>query len=139
MGSTQRREYNWGATWKKKQRLLSRNREYGRKDLSRWPHGTLYSQKLALTSPTSGIRSVGTGCSRTQATEFFITRVENYLIFSIGSETPYLNKGDESNKLLELSAPNYLPSNSWCVSLDLDINFQKMSILLRPHEFFSQM
>jgi hypothetical protein len=34
-------------------------REYGRRDLSHWPHGTLYPQKLALTSPTSGGRSVG--------------------------------------------------------------------------------
>jgi hypothetical protein len=30
------------------------NREYGRKNPLRWPHDTLYSQKLALTSPTSG-------------------------------------------------------------------------------------
>jgi hypothetical protein len=35
-----------------------------------WPRGTLYQQELALTSPTSGGRSVGTVCSRTQATEF---------------------------------------------------------------------
>jgi hypothetical protein len=37
---------------------------------SRWPHGTLYPQKLALTLQTSGGRSVGTVRSRTQATEF---------------------------------------------------------------------
>jgi hypothetical protein len=35
------------------------NREYGCRDPSRWPHGTLYPQKLALTSPTSGGRSIG--------------------------------------------------------------------------------
>jgi hypothetical protein len=45
-------------------------REYGRRDPSRWPRGTLYPQKLALTSPTSGGRSVGIVRSRTQATEF---------------------------------------------------------------------
>jgi hypothetical protein len=39
------------------------NREYSRKDLSRWPRGNLYPQKLVLTSQTSG------GRSRTQATE----------------------------------------------------------------------
>jgi hypothetical protein len=33
-------------------------REYGHRDTSRWPHGTLYPQKLALTSLTSGGRSV---------------------------------------------------------------------------------
>jgi hypothetical protein len=32
------------------------NREYGRGDTSRWPRDTLYLQKLALTSPTSGGR-----------------------------------------------------------------------------------
>jgi hypothetical protein len=46
------------------------NREYGHRDPSRWPRGTLYPQKLALTSPTSGGRSVGIVRSRTQATEF---------------------------------------------------------------------
>jgi hypothetical protein len=45
-------------------------REYGSKDPSRWPWGTLYPQKLALTSPTSGGRSVGIVRSRAQATEF---------------------------------------------------------------------
>jgi hypothetical protein len=47
------------------------SREYGRRDLSRWPRGTIYSQKLALTSPTSGGRSVGIVRSRTHATKFF--------------------------------------------------------------------
>jgi hypothetical protein len=46
------------------------NREYCRRDPSRWPRGTLYPQKLALTSPTSSGRSVGIVRSRTQATEF---------------------------------------------------------------------
>jgi hypothetical protein len=44
-------------------------REYGRRDPSRWPYGTLYPQKLTLTSPISGGRSVGIVRSRTQATE----------------------------------------------------------------------
>jgi hypothetical protein len=51
------------------------NREYGRRDPSRWPRGTLYPQKLALTSPTSGCRSVGIVRSRTQATEFSLIPV----------------------------------------------------------------
>jgi hypothetical protein len=38
-------------------------------DPPRWPHSTLYSQKLALTSPTSGGCLVGTVRSCTQATE----------------------------------------------------------------------
>jgi hypothetical protein len=58
--------------------LLGRNssgsglesREYCRRDPSRWPRGTLYPQKLALTSPTRGGRWVGIVRSRTRATEF---------------------------------------------------------------------
>jgi hypothetical protein len=46
------------------------SREYGRGDPLRWPRKTLYPQKLALTSPRSGGRSVCTVHSRTKATEF---------------------------------------------------------------------
>jgi hypothetical protein len=46
------------------------SREYCRRDPSRWPRGTLYPQRLALTSLTTGGRSVGTVRSRTQATEY---------------------------------------------------------------------
>jgi hypothetical protein len=45
------------------------NREYGRWDPLQWSRDTLYPQKLALTSPTSGGRSVGIVRSRTKATE----------------------------------------------------------------------
>jgi hypothetical protein len=41
--------------------------KYGLRDPSR---GNLYPQKLAITSPTSGGRSVGIVRSRTQAMEF---------------------------------------------------------------------
>jgi hypothetical protein len=50
-------------------------REYGRRDPSRCPRGTLYLQKLALTSATSGGRSVGIVRSRTQATKFSVLSV----------------------------------------------------------------
>jgi hypothetical protein len=49
--------------WKKKHRCLMdactcwvglESREYGHRDLSRWTPGTLYLQKLALSSPTIG-------------------------------------------------------------------------------------
>jgi hypothetical protein len=49
------------------------NREYGRRDPSRWSCGTLYPQILALTSTASGGRSVGIVCSQTKATEFSFT------------------------------------------------------------------
>jgi hypothetical protein len=48
------------------------NREYGRTDPLCWPPNTLYPLKLALTSPTSGCRSVGIVRSRNQATEFVV-------------------------------------------------------------------
>jgi hypothetical protein len=51
------------------------NPEYGRRDPSLWSHGTVYPQKLALTSSTSGGRSAGIVHSRTQATEFFFFSV----------------------------------------------------------------
>jgi hypothetical protein len=46
------------------------NWEYGHRDPLRWPRDTLYPQKLALTSPTSGGRSVCIVCLRTKTTEF---------------------------------------------------------------------
>jgi hypothetical protein len=42
------------------------NWEYCHRDPSRWPRGTLYPQKLAVTSPTGGCRSVGIVRSRTR-------------------------------------------------------------------------
>jgi hypothetical protein len=46
------------------------NQEYSHRDPSCWPCGTLYPQKLALASPTSGGSLVGIVRSRTQDTEF---------------------------------------------------------------------
>jgi hypothetical protein len=45
-------------------------REYGRRDPSSWPRGTIYPQKLAQASPTSGGRSVDIVRPRTKAKEF---------------------------------------------------------------------
>jgi hypothetical protein len=54
------------------------SREYGRRDPSRLPHGTLYPKKLALTSLTSGGRSVSTIRLWTQVTEFF-NRISEFI------------------------------------------------------------
>jgi hypothetical protein len=59
------------------------SREYYRRDPSRWPLGTLYPQKLALTSLTSGGRSVGIVRSRTQATE-------SSIVYVIGGKFDYV-------------------------------------------------
>jgi hypothetical protein len=57
------------------------SREYGCRDPSRCPRGTLYPWKLALTSPTSGGHSVGIVRSRTQATEFiFFIKCRNTVV-----------------------------------------------------------
>jgi hypothetical protein len=56
--------------WRKSSGSGLENREYSRRDPSRWPHGILYPIKLALTSPTFDSRSVGIVRSRTQVTEF---------------------------------------------------------------------
>jgi hypothetical protein len=47
-------------------------RVYDRRDLWHRPRGTLYPQKFALTSSTSGGRSVDIVRWRTQATEFLV-------------------------------------------------------------------
>jgi hypothetical protein len=46
------------------------NGEYGCGDPLRWPRNAFYPQKLALTSPTSGGRSVGIVCLQAKDTEF---------------------------------------------------------------------
>jgi hypothetical protein len=51
----------------------------GRGNSLRWPRNTLYLQKLALTSPTSGGRSVGIVLLRTKATEFSFLVLEIYV------------------------------------------------------------
>jgi hypothetical protein len=70
-GFTQPREYNWGATWKKMYWLLE-NQQYGHRDPLRWPCDTLYTQKLALTSLTSGGYSVSMFVHGLRPRNFFI-------------------------------------------------------------------
>jgi hypothetical protein len=65
-------QYKWGATWKKTCRGSGLEiLEYGRREPSHWPRGIFYPQKLTLTYPAWGSRSVGIVRSQTQATEFF--------------------------------------------------------------------
>jgi hypothetical protein len=62
------------------------NREYGSRDPSRWPRCTLNPERLALTSPTSGSRSVGIVRSWTQATEFFFVEAMDMVL--VNRKTP---------------------------------------------------
>jgi hypothetical protein len=50
------------------------HREYGTEDPLRW-RDALYPRKLALTSPTSGGRSVGIVRSLTKATELILVKL----------------------------------------------------------------
>jgi hypothetical protein len=52
-------------------------REYGRRDPSFWPRGTVYPQKSALSSPTSGGRWVSIVRSRTDVMEFLFSCRQN--------------------------------------------------------------
>jgi hypothetical protein len=54
------------------------NRDYGRGDPLRWPRDILCPQKMALTSPTCGSRSVGIVRLRTKTTEFFYDKTSRY-------------------------------------------------------------
>jgi hypothetical protein len=58
--------------WRKSNGSGLETQEYGRGDPPRWPRDTLCPQKLELTSPARGGRSVGIVRSRTQATEVFV-------------------------------------------------------------------
>jgi hypothetical protein len=66
-GSTQPREYNWGATTVAAP--VKRTLNIAVRDPPRWLREPLYPQTLALTSPRSGGRSVSVGRLRTKATE----------------------------------------------------------------------
>jgi hypothetical protein len=61
---------NFQHSFGKGERQTSGSRKPRFGDPLRWPRDTLYPQKLALTSPTSGGRSVGIVRMRTLATEF---------------------------------------------------------------------
>jgi hypothetical protein len=78
------------------------SREYGRRDPSRWPRGTLYPQKLALTSPTSGGRSVSIVRLRTQTMQFVCLFVLTALL-----NEPQINNYILVNKYYSVSYPQF--------------------------------
>jgi hypothetical protein len=61
-------------------------RDYIRRDPLRWPSDTLYPQKLVVTSPTSGGRSVGIVRSWTKVTEFFTWICNSMFIYYLLKE-----------------------------------------------------
>jgi hypothetical protein len=102
-GSTQPREDNWGATWKE-------SRDWSRKPKltavgirCATPRNTLYPLKLALTSTTSGGRSVGIVRWRTKASEVFFSSLYNF-IFKILWKGPNLDMLYKPSNLIFLSS-----------------------------------
>jgi hypothetical protein len=85
------------------------NREYGRRDPSHWPRGTLYLQKLAITSPTSDGRSVSIVRSRTQTMEFVFLFELTVLI----KETTVWRKGERLNRCEQSCAPLPKYTRQW--------------------------
>jgi hypothetical protein len=69
-GSTQPREDNWGATWKKKVAAPVYETRLTTVGIRCADHATPSIRKIGTTSPTSGGRLVGIVRSRTKATEF---------------------------------------------------------------------
>jgi hypothetical protein len=79
------------------------SREYGRRNSSRWRRGTVYPQKLALTSLTSGDCSVGIVRLRTEATGFlFFIKIIDCQIFwqVVGLERSPLSLVSATEELL---------------------------------------
>jgi hypothetical protein len=69
------------------------NRKYGRGDPLRWPRDTLYPQKLKITSPTSGGRSIGIVRLRANTTEFllFTPPIRRVIVRMIGFISTWLH------------------------------------------------
>jgi hypothetical protein len=98
------------------------NREYGRGYPLRWRRDILYPQKLALTSPTSGGRSVGIVLLRTKATEFVRSEATNFYFF----ETLFVRVHPARNSLMEAMSARVclqtLSCGSHCISSEIRVN-----------------
>jgi hypothetical protein len=93
-GSTQPREYNWGATWYKSSGSSRKPRIRPAVKIHLTDHvAPSIRKKLAITSPTSGGRSVGIVHSRTQTMDFsFFLYIYTYYTYCI---SPWLGYGEE--------------------------------------------
>jgi hypothetical protein len=87
-GSTQPCDYNWEATRMKSSGSGLEMREYRHRYPSLWPRSIIYPHKLALTSPTTGGRSVDIVRSRTQVT-MFVFFIGNNVFYESGIRQIY--------------------------------------------------
>jgi hypothetical protein len=111
-GSTQPREDNWGATWKESSAPVYKTEINGRGDSLRWPRDTLYRLKLALTSPTSGGRSVGIVRWQTKAPVFFQSH-SHWKSRGIWSDGAAFNDGGMSSHETPLKADVFCCRRWW--------------------------
>jgi hypothetical protein len=109
------------------------SREYGLRDLSRWPRGTLYPQKLALTSPTSSGLPVGIVRSLAKATKSLLHFIYNTAFSLLGTlvliklegwgtsvqsaQLPTLSSRLESLESAQDKVPNYRRLCNYVISL----------------------
>jgi hypothetical protein len=98
------------------------SREHGRGDPPRWPRGTIYPQKLALTSPTSGGRSVGIVRSQAKTTEFV------FCFVNMLTEFPW------NFLVVEHKGPKYFHAVSlWCEGQTRSANVRSAKQTWRVH------
>jgi len=71
----------------------------------------LYPQKLALTSPTSGGRSVGIVCVRTKATEFFLVFPEKSAVYDKCETCGRARQATDDNITLRRKGTIWMPRN----------------------------
>jgi hypothetical protein len=97
------------------------SREYGRRDPSRWPRYTLNPQKLALTSPTSGGRSVFIVRSRSFFfSKFFPIQIFNlFFCFSL----QYNSKAQSRNSSVGIATDYGLDDREVGIRVPVESNF----------------
>jgi hypothetical protein len=110
----------------------------------RWPRGTLYPQKLAITSPTNGGRSFGTVSFQTKATEYVcicnrrspppshcwrLTQSAQYLGIFERMRRSMIRRVEACTESHKDNLSTHYRHNSWAITHKLDVPGQELSTL----------